>query len=65
MSEADDVSVIAFRVSTPVDVIVQSGEERETVIATVNESSRRDSVAIKIPNSSFTMSHLTTWFVRV
>ena len=42
MSEVDEVSIISFSVSIPVDVIVQSGDVSDTLTVIVNETNSRE-----------------------
>ena len=42
MSEGDELNIISFIVSIPVDVIIRSGDVSETFNAIVNESSVTD-----------------------
>ena len=41
-NEVDEVNIISFNVSEPVDVIVQSGDVSETVSMIVNDISATD-----------------------
>ena len=59
MSEVDEVSIISFSVSVPVDVIVQSGDVSDTVSVMVNESSVSDWVDSDSSSPSFTTSKET------
>ena len=52
MSEGEEVSIISFSVSVPVDVMVQSGDASDTLSVIVNESSVSVCVEREIPNPS-------------
>ena len=42
MSEVDEVNIISFNVSVPVDVMVRNGDVSETFSVTVNDSTVSD-----------------------